>query len=81
MLEYHGFINTLIIVCFHNDCQSFDQGNEDHTAVLLSIIFDLGILSPIVFRSFWALFLLAILYTMGNSSACHKPSFAGGNDE
>ncbi len=75
------FINTLIYCLLNNDCQSFDQGNEDHTAVLL------GILS-----STWVCFSHCLQEFLGSIFASHslyygthlhaaKPSFAGGNDE
>lgn len=78
MLSIMVFINTLIIVCFITTANRLTKEMKLIPQFLLgSIIFDLGMLFTIVFRSFWALFLLAILYTMGNSSACRQAKFCG----
>jgi putative transporter protein len=74
MLSIMVFINTLIIVCFITTANRLTKEMKLIPQFLLgSIIFDLGMLFTIVFRSFWALFLLAILYTMGEL-ICMPPS-------
>ena len=74
MLSIMVFINTLIIVCFITTANRLTKEMKIIPQFLLgSIIFDLGMLFTIVFRSFWALFLLAILYTMGEL-ICMPPS-------
>ncbi len=71
MLNVMVFINTLIIVCFITTANRLTK-EMAHTAVLLGVLSLTWYAFTIVFRSFWALFLLAILYTMGNSSACRQ---------
>ena len=57
MLSIMVFINTLIIVCFITTANRLTKEMKLIPQFLLgSIIFDLGMLFTIVFRSFWALF-------------------------